>query len=69
MTDQMTLSKVRMLADHKVIKLTPEHIQQIDELLAEIGLYGQVQIVVENGQLRYINKLESYKARSRENEE
>lgn len=68
MTDQMTLGKVRLLVDHKVIKLTPEHVKQIDEMLAEIGLYGQVQIVVENGELRYINKLESHKARNREDE-
>jgi len=66
MTDQMTLGKVRLLVDRKLIKLTPEHIEQIDELLSEIGLYGQVQIVVENGELRYINKLESHKARNRE---
>jgi hypothetical protein len=66
MTDQMTLGKVRMLADLNLIKLTPENIKQIDELLSEIGLYGQVQIVVENGELRYINKLESHKARNRD---
>ncbi|MBL8088988.1 MAG: hypothetical protein JNJ43_01575 [Anaerolineales bacterium] len=69
MTDQMTLGKVRMLADLNLLKLTPEHIKQIDEMLAEIGSYGQVHIIVENGHLRYINKVESRKFRNREDED
>ncbi len=68
MADQDTLSKTRMFIDLKLVKLTPEYIKQIDEMLVEIGQYGEVHIVVENGYLRYINKVESRKLRNREDE-
>lgn len=43
-------------------KLTLEQVQQLDKLLASLGDYGEVHLVVQHGELRYINKLESYKA-------
>ncbi len=42
--------------------LTAEQVQRIDKLLAEVGEYGEVHLIVQKGELRYINKVESYKA-------
>ena len=42
--------------------LTAEQVQRIDKLLAEVGDYGEVHLIVQKGELRYINKVESYKA-------
>lgn len=44
-----------------LVKLTLSHIVQIDKTLAEVGDYGEVHIIVERGQLRYINKIKSDK--------
>ena len=43
-------------------RLTPDQIRRIDELLASVGEYGEVHLIVQKGQLRYINRVESYKA-------
>ena len=42
--------------------LSPDQVRRIDELLCQLGEYGEVRLVVQHGELRYINKLESYKA-------
>jgi hypothetical protein len=42
-------------------RLTLEQVQQIDSLLSNVGLYGEVILVVENGMLKYINTMESHK--------
>ncbi|MBI4631251.1 MAG: hypothetical protein HY740_05955 [Chloroflexi bacterium] len=42
--------------------LSAEQVQRIDELLAEVGEYGEVHLIVQKGELRYMNKVESYKA-------
>lgn len=68
MTDQKTLSKIQMLANLNLAKLTLEHIKQIDEMLEDIGQYGELHIIVQNGELRYINKVESYRIQNREDE-
>jgi hypothetical protein len=47
----------------KLKKLTPEQVKRIDEMLASVGEDGEVHLVVKNGELRYINKVESFKAR------
>jgi hypothetical protein len=44
----------------KLKKLMPQQVQKIDDYLASIEDYGEVRLVVQNGQLRYINKLISY---------
>ena len=44
------------------MKLTVEQIEQIDELLVSLGDYGEVHLVIQHGQVRYINKVESHKA-------
>lgn len=49
-------------------KLTVEQIAQIDEFLVSIGDYGEVHLIVQRGDLRYINKVESHKARHDEGE-
>ena len=43
-------------------KLDMEQVVRIDELLASVGDYGEVHLVVQHGQLRYINRVESHKA-------
>lgn len=43
-------------------RLTPDQIRRIDELLASVGEYGEVHLIIQKGQLRYINRVESYKA-------
>jgi hypothetical protein len=42
--------------------LTADQVIQIDKILAAVGQYGEVHLVVQKGELRYINKVESYKA-------
>ena len=48
----------------KLNKLLPGHVQKIDEFLVSVGDYGEVRLVVQNGELRYINKLKSHKAQA-----
>jgi hypothetical protein len=43
-------------------KLTSDQVRQIDEALAAVGDYGEVHLIVQRGELRYVNKVESYKA-------
>ena len=42
--------------------LTPEQVTQLDELLAGLGDYGEIQLIVQKRELRYINKTESFRA-------
>lgn len=42
--------------------LNPAQVKKIDDLLTQLGEYGEVHLVIQHGELRYINKLESYKA-------
>lgn len=50
------------IAVQKFKKLNLEQIKQIDEALATIGEYGEVRLILQHGELRYINKVESQKA-------
>lgn len=43
-------------------KLNVDQIKRIDALLASLGDYGEIHLIVQHGQLRYINKVESYRA-------
>lgn len=45
----------------KLYKLSLEAIKRIDEMLDDLGEYGELHIIVQRGELRYINKVESYK--------
>ena len=46
----------------KTRKLTSEQIAQINEILASLSEYGEIHLVIQRGELRYINKVESHKA-------
>ncbi len=46
----------------KLKNLTPDQVRQIDAYLSSIGDYGEVSLVVENGELRYVNTLTSFRA-------
>jgi len=46
----------------KIKRLTLEQIRHIDQVLASLCDYGEVHLVVQRGELRYINKVESFKA-------
>ncbi len=43
-------------------KLSPQQIQRIDAVLASLGEYGEVHLIIKHGELRYINKVESFNA-------
>ncbi len=43
-------------------KLSLDQVKRIDSLLASLGDYGEIHLIVQHGQLRYINKVESYRA-------
>jgi hypothetical protein len=47
---------------HGLKKLTMEQVEQIDEMLARLGEYGEIRLIVQRGELKYINKVESHKA-------
>jgi hypothetical protein len=46
----------------KLKKLTLEQIRRIDAVIASLGEYGEVHLVIQHGELRYINKVESFRA-------
>ncbi len=66
MKKQESLNKNPLPGDLKLYKLTLEHIRRIDEMLDEVGEYGEVHIIVQKGELRYINKIQSYSLRDDE---
>lgn len=66
MKKQEPLNKNSLPGDLKLYKLTLEHIRRIDEMLDEVGEYGEVHIIVQKGELRYINKIQSYSLREDE---
>jgi hypothetical protein len=45
----------------KAKALTPQQVQRINEFLQTLGDYGEIHLIVQRGELRYINKVESYK--------
>ncbi len=42
--------------------LNPSQVKRIDDLLAQLGEYGELHLIIQHGELRYINKVESFKA-------
>ncbi len=50
------------LAELKLRKLDLEQVRHIDELLASVGDYGEVHLIIQHGELRYINRVESHRA-------
>lgn len=53
----------------KLKKLTVDQVRHIDEILASLGDYGELHLIIQNGELRYINKVESFSARKSEPKE
>ena len=52
-----------MIVDGLKLKfLNPAQVKRIDDLLAQLGEYGELHLIIQHGELRYINKVESYKA-------
>jgi len=47
-------------------ELTAEQIEQINLVLASLDDYGEVHLIIQHGELKYINKVESHKAWSDE---
>lgn len=66
MKDSAALKKKVLPADLQLSKLTMEQVKRIDTLLAEIEDYGEVRIIVQKGELRYISKIHSYKISDKE---
>jgi len=52
----------KLLGGLKLKKLNTEQIIRIDEMLDSLGDYGELHLVVQHGNLKYINKVESFKA-------
>lgn len=51
-----------LLNSLRLKKLTMEQVEQIDKFLASVGEYGEVHLIVQRGELKYVNKMESHKA-------
>ena len=62
MNTQNDKPKNNLLNGLKFRFLSPEQVKQIDEALASIGEYDEIHLVVQHGELRYVNKVESIKA-------
>ncbi len=43
-------------------ELTPGQVKEINEYLDSIGEYGEIHLVVQHGELRFINTVASHKA-------
>ena len=57
-----TPQDVALFQRFKLTKLTLDQVKHIDEVLASLGEYGEVHLIVQQGELRYINKVESFNA-------
>lgn len=62
MDARQTLTKLELPANLRLEFLTPEQVIRIDKVLATVGEYGEVHLIIQKGELRYINRVESYKA-------
>ncbi len=50
------------LSSLRLKRLSPAQVQRIDDFLDLVGDYGEVHLIMQNGELRYINTIESHKA-------
>lgn len=60
METQESSGNTQLPGNLNLAKLTLEQIKRIDELLAEIEDYGELHFIVQHGDLRYVNKVESH---------
>ena len=51
MKDTVTKNKIPFLVNLLLQKLTSRQVKRIDEMLEEVGEYGEVHIIVQNGEL------------------
>lgn len=61
MNEQERSGNSQLPNDMNLVKLTQEQIKRIDELLAELGDYGELHIIIEHGDVRYVNEVKSHK--------
>jgi hypothetical protein len=52
---------VSEIKDLKLKKLTGQQVEQIDELLTSLEEHGEIHLIVQRGNLKYINKVEKNK--------
>ena len=57
------------LRTFRLKKLTLDQVKHIDEVLSSLGEYGELHLIIQHGELRYINKVESFSARKSEPKE
>lgn len=57
-----SLSEAVLPQTIRLKKLTLAQVQHIDEVLASLADYGELHLIVQHGELRYINKVESFNA-------
>ena len=62
MADSKKSQAVSVLKGLPLKKLTAEQVAQIDELLVSLGEYGEIHLILQRGELKYINKVEGHKA-------
>jgi hypothetical protein len=62
MDTRQSLTKLELPVNLRLEFLTPEQVVRIDKVLATVGEYGEVHLIIQKGELRYINRVESYKA-------
>jgi hypothetical protein len=62
MSTLQSFDKPAFSANLRLKFLTQEQIVRIDELLSTVGEYGEVHLIVQKSELRYINRVESFKA-------
>ncbi len=55
------LNSASSVRPQKLKALSPQQVQRINEFLQALGDYGEIHLIVQRGELRYINKVESYK--------
>jgi hypothetical protein len=60
-TPTAPLNPANSARPQKVKALTPQQVQRINDFLLAMGDYGEIHLIVQRGELRYINKVESYK--------
>ena len=68
-TDSTHDQDVARLRTFRLKKLTLDQVKHIDEVLASLGEYGELHLIIQHGELRYINKVESFSARKSEPKE
>lgn len=56
------LRRPERIGTGKVLRLTPELVRQIEQVLSDVGEYGEVHLIVQRGELRYINAVHSHRA-------